>query len=73
MKKSKKNKQNILIRTKDYFVGVIYQARKVRWPSRNELYISTIVVITFCACFAVFLGVAGQLIRYMFEALGMKG
>jgi len=58
-------------RVKDFLNGVVFEMKKVSWPSWEELKGSTIVVLVLSAVLAVFLltidtvlvGVVGALLR----------
>ncbi|MCH8928432.1 MAG: preprotein translocase subunit SecE [Candidatus Marinimicrobia bacterium] len=58
-------------RIKNFFIGVVFEMRKVSWPSWEELKGSTIVVLVLSGVLAVFLltvdtilvGIVGALLR----------
>lgn len=44
-------KKNVV---KDFFSGIVTEAKRIRWPKFNQLMTSTGKVLFFCICFALF-------------------
>jgi preprotein translocase subunit SecE len=58
-------------RTKKYFKEVIVEMKKVTWPSRLEVFGSTIIVIIVSLFFAVLVGIFDRLMeRILFFVIG---
>lgn len=57
--------ENVLIKVKEYFVGVKDEAKKVQWPSKEKTYKYTLIVIGASLTTAVFLGGADYLFTYI--------
>ena len=54
---------SVIAKTKEYLSGVGAEARRVTWPSRRELWESTLVVIAFIFILAVTTLVCDKLIE----------
>jgi len=63
---------SILIKIKDYFVGVYIQAKRVRWLLGRPLFNAILVTIIFSVFFAALLAGANELIFWMLKAIGMN-
>lgn len=55
----------------NFIAGVVKQARKVRWPGRDDLLKATILVIAVTIFFGVFLASTDYLLVRMFQNLGI--
>lgn len=53
----------------NYLKGAISELRKVSWPSRQETWKKSMIVISFSAVFAVFLGGLDYLLNKLLEIL----
>lgn len=49
---------NLIASTKQYFIGIWQEAKKVIWPSRKEVINNTIIVIASVAIAAAIFGLA---------------
>ena len=54
---------SVIAKTKEYLSGVSAEAKRVTWPSRRELWESTLVVIAFIFILAVTTLVCDKLIE----------
>ncbi|MDO4378823.1 MAG: preprotein translocase subunit SecE [Erysipelotrichia bacterium] len=44
-------KKNVI---KDFFNGIVNEAKRIRWPKFSQLMTNTGKVLFFCICFAIF-------------------
>jgi preprotein translocase subunit SecE len=61
-------------RTRSFFTEVRSEMRRVTWPSRREVYATTVVVIATSAFFGIYLfsldQVIGRAIEWVYRSLG---
>lgn len=58
-------------RVAEFLIAVEAEMVKVSWPSKREVYVTTIVVITVMLILAVLLAVYDLTWRYLFQAIGV--
>lgn len=58
-------------KSKSYFSGVIYEAKKVDWPKGKKLNKMVLTVVVFCAIFAVIFLCMDFIINVVFRWLGV--
>jgi len=62
-------KQGFFKKTGNFFAEVTQEVRKVTWPSRNELYGGTIVIVVVLVALCFGLGGADALLSKVMETL----
>ena len=68
-KVTKKKKDNIFKRVKNFFVETKSELKKATWPSKKQLFHNTIVILVFIVVIAIILSVLDFGFAEMFKAL----
>lgn len=58
-------------KSRSYFSGVVYEARKVDWPKGKKLNKMVFTVVVFSAIFAIIFLIMDFVINYVFRMLGV--
>ncbi len=56
-------------RIRDYFRGVLLEAKKVSWPSRQEVVAFTALILVMVIALALYLGAVDAIIQAILSAL----
>ena len=54
-----------------YFKGVVREAKKIRWPKKNDLLTNSVQVVVFTAFFAVFFYLCQFLVSICLKLIGV--
>ncbi len=59
--------KDLLEKTKNFFVEIKSEGKKIIWPEKKELTRATIVVVIVVLVFAVYLGIFDFILTYLFS------
>lgn len=53
-----------------YFSGVVYEAKKVEWPTGKKLNNMVLTVVVFCSIFAIIFLAMDFVVQFILRAIG---
>lgn len=67
--RQKEKIKGLLDKTKNFFIEIKSESKKIIWPEREQLTKATVIVVIVVFIFAVYLGIFDFILTYLFSLI----